>query len=136
MNFDIATILESHRKYILEHVSTLYENDDAEEAGYGLSAMANAHDRATTRALLDMYRNSNPAATTPIATMVNAAIAKSRKVKPGSKAARDRAIKAGETRRRNLAAKQAGQATATGTPTPGAGGPIVDDSRKQDGGAA
>lgn len=114
MNIDIATILESHRKYILEHTADLYDKHEDEEAGHALSAMANAHDRATTRTLLDLHRTSNSTqqvgnavAPTPITTVA------SRKVKAGSKKARDRAIKAGETRRRNIAAKQG---TQTDTP--------------------
>lgn len=94
---DIATLLESHRRYMLEALQGL-NNQEVDDID-----IEHAHDRATTKTLLDMYRSGNgqqpvgqASATTPAATP-------SRGVKPGSKAARQRALKAGETRRNNLA---------------------------------
>jgi len=102
---DIATLLESHRRYMLEVVAGKDYDSDAESK---LSA-AIAHDRATTKTLLDLYRQGNSQPTNNTATSANNTVTiTTRRVKAGSKKARDRAIKAGETRRRNLAAK-AGQ---------------------------
>jgi hypothetical protein len=112
MEIDIATLLENHRRHMLAVVNE-QEYDNEDELAASRFAVMSAHDRATTKALLDLYRTANStqpvgnaAAPTPIATA-------SRKVKAGSKKARDRAIKAGETRRRNLAARQG---TQTDTP--------------------
>lgn len=108
---DIATLLENHRKHMLAGVDSI-EYDSEQERENSKFAIAHAHDRATTRTLLDLYRqgggqagNGQPvtgsASTTTVAQP-------SRKVKAGSKKARERALKAGETRRKNLAAR-AGQ---------------------------
>src|SRR5579859_7360649 len=100
---DIATLLESHRRHMLEAVANI-ETDHMDD-----EYVASAHDRATTKTLLDMYRSGNagngqqPVGQASPAQPVTAA---SRKVKAGSKAARQRALKAGETRRKNLALKQ------------------------------
>jgi len=115
---DIATLLESHRRYMLDHIASVVTEDDSEDAVQkAMDAVGHGHDRATTRTLLDLYRQGQPGngqqpvgnagAAAPVATVT------SRKVKAGSKKARDRAIKAGETRRANLAAKA--QAAAQGT---------------------
>jgi len=99
---DIATLLESHRRYIIE----AFGDDQLD----GL--LGQAHDRATTKVLLDMYRSGNgqqPVGQASSAT--NTVTIASRKVKAGSKKARDRALKAGETRRKNLAAKASANAT-------------------------
>jgi len=103
---DIATLLESHRKHMLEHTSALYDDSEGEAAGHALQAMANAHDRATAKALLDLYRSGNGQQPVGItSTASNVTTVTTRKVKAGSKAARQRALKAGETRRKNLAAR-------------------------------
>jgi hypothetical protein len=101
---DIATLLESHRKHMLD----LFDSDELQES---YTAIAHAHDRATTKSLLEHIRSGNsgngqqPVGQASTAQPITTA---SRKVKAGSKAARQRALKAGETRRKNLAAK-AGQ---------------------------
>lgn len=132
MEIDIATLLENHRRHMLTVVNE-QEYDNEDELAASRFAVMSAHDRATTKALLDVYRTSQgtgqPATATNTVTIAPVA---SRKVKAGSKKARDRAIKAGETRRRNLLAKT----QQSGGLTPIAGGPIVDDSANREGGAA
>jgi hypothetical protein len=109
---DIATLLETHRKHMLELTAGLYEKGEDGEAGHSLQVMANAHDRATTKTLLDMYRAGTPETiTTPAPAPITAAT-KSRTIKPGSKAAKARAQKAQETRRKNLADKAASRPAA------------------------
>src|SRR6476661_9561270 len=107
---DIATLLESHRKYMLAQTATLYEENGEEDAGEALQALSIAHDRATTKTLLDLYRTGQANGQQPVgqAAQLPPATVTTRRVKAGSKKARDRALKAGQTRRRNLAAK-AGQ---------------------------
>lgn len=106
---DIATLLENHRRHMLAGVDSI-KYDSEQERENSKFAIAHAHDRATTRTLLDLYRtgggqagNSQPvtgsASTTTVAQP-------SRKVRAGSKKARDRALKAQETRRKNLALKR------------------------------
>jgi len=122
---DIATLLESHRKYTIEAFG-----DDQLDGMLG-----QAHDRATTKTLLDMYRSGNAGnGQQPVgqASPAQPATVTSRKVKAGSKAARQRALKAGETRRKNLAAKAG---AAAGTPTltstqPGFQGTMITDDPK------
>ena len=104
MEIDIATLLENHRRHMLAQVDAQeYDTDD--DRANSRFAIMHTHDRATTKTLLDLYRTSQgtgqPATATNTVTIATA----SRKVKAGSKKARDRAIKAGETRRANLAAK-------------------------------
>lgn len=96
---DIATLLESHRRYMLEAASTLYAQDEAAEGVDGLNALGNLHDRASVKALLDAHRTASPTLGTYSAAQNVAPEA--RGPKPGSKAARARAVKAAETRRRN-----------------------------------
>lgn len=104
---DIATLLESHRRYLLEVAADYVSDADKTKT---IFAMEVAHDRATTRTLLDLYRSGVPAnGAQPVgqAALITPIPTPSRRVKAGSKAARQRAIKAGETRRKNLALKQA-----------------------------
>lgn len=105
MDIDIATLLENHRRHMLAQVDAQeYDTDD--DRANSRFAIMHTHDRATTKTLLDLYRTTqNPQPTTATNTVTIAP--SSRKVKAGSKKARDRAIKAGETRRNNLAAKKA-----------------------------
>jgi hypothetical protein len=131
MEIDIATLLENHRRHMLTVVNE-QEYDNEDELAASRFAVMSAHDRATTKALLDLYRTSQGTGQPATATNTVAIATASRKVKAGSKKARDRAIKAGETRRRNLIAKT----QQSGGLTPIAGGPIVDDSANREGGAA
>jgi len=105
---DIATIIENHRRHMLGLVSEQdYESE--QELAEARSTLAIAHDRATTKTLLDIYRvtqSGNGQQPVGQASPAQPAAAASRKVKAGSKAARQRALKAGATRRANLAAKQ------------------------------
>src|SRR5579859_4332983 len=98
---DIATLLESHLRHMLEAVANI-ETDHMDD-----EYVASAHDRATTKTLLDMYRSGNAGnGQQPVGQASPAqppAVVASRKVKAGSKAARQRALKAGETRRNNIA---------------------------------
>ncbi len=118
MEIDIATLLENHRRHMLAQVDAQdYDNED--ELAASRFAVMSAHDRATTKSLLDIYRTANStqpvgnaAPPTPITTP-------SRKVKAGSKKARDRAILAGQTRRKNRAAN------GNHPPAPLAGGPAA-----------
>jgi hypothetical protein len=119
---DIATLLESHRKHMLGHIASVVTEDDSEEAiQKAMDVVGHGHDRATTKTLLDMYRSGNsgngqqPVGQASPAQPVTAT--PSRKVKAGSKAARQRALKAGETRRKNLADKKAAANTSTLTGT-------------------
>jgi len=108
MNPDIATLLENHRRHMLTIVSE-QEYDNEDQLAASRFAIMTAHDRATTKSLLDIYRTAN--GQQPVGQAVtgtNTTTVAARRVKAGSKKARDRALKAGETRRKNLAAK-AGQ---------------------------
>jgi len=106
MNLDIATLLENHRRHMLTIVSE-QEYDNEDQLAASRFAIMTAHDRATTKSLLDIYRTTNGqqpvGQAAPPSPVV---IARSRKLKAGSKAARERALKAGETRRKNLEAKR------------------------------
>jgi len=128
MNPDIATLLESHRRHMLESAKA---HVDPKEYGRVAGAIEHDHDRATTKTLLDLYRSGNAGngqqqvghATFSV-TNAGQPVAPSRKVKAGSKKARDRALKAGETRRKNLAARadqQQSQSQSQATDTPPAG---------------
>ena len=119
---DIATLLETHRRYMLEVAtsSVLEDEGQSEDENHDtLMAVAIAHDRATTKTLLDLYRSGGTGNGQQLVGQASTAsntvtiTPSSRKVKAGSKKARNRAIKAGETRRRNLAARQG---TQTDTP--------------------
>lgn len=94
---DIATLLETHRKHTLEAIG----DDELDDL------VARAHDRATTRTLLDMHRANGEmkpiGQADPVATTTNPV---SRRIKPGSKRAKERAAKAKVTRLANLAAKR------------------------------
>jgi len=105
---DIATLLESHRKHLLDIVSE-QDYDSEQDLANSRFAIAHSHDRATTKTLLDLYRSGQTNGQQPVgqaSSTTNTVAAASRKVKAGSKAARARAIKAGETRRKNLEAKR------------------------------
>ena len=77
---DIATLLETHRRYMLEVAtsSVLEDEGQSEDENHEtFMAVAIAHDRATTKTLLDLYRTSNStqptgnaAPPTPITTAV------------------------------------------------------------------
>jgi len=120
MNIDIAGLLEIHRQHMLKHTSALYDEGEGEEAGHALSAMASAHDRASAKTWAEVYRQGqtgngqqpvgSATALGALAGGVGHTATASRKVKVGSKAARQRALKAGETRRKNLADKEAAAA--------------------------
>jgi hypothetical protein len=99
---DIATLLESHRRYML-----------AAFEGAVVTDIASAHDRATAKALLDMHRTATSPPAEPLAKQNSNAI------RPRSKAARARALKASETRRANLLAKTKAQ--------PSSDRPVVED---------
>jgi hypothetical protein len=103
MNPDIATLLESHRKHMLESAQAHVDPREFERIA---DAIARDHDRATTKTLLDLYRSGNGQQPIGNAAPLQPVTLASRKVKAGSKAARQRALKAGETRRKNLAAKR------------------------------
>jgi hypothetical protein len=111
---DIATLLETHRKHTLEAIG----DDELDDL------VARAHDRATTRTLLDLYRaGQTPVANgqVPVGQAKSAATA-SRQIKPGSKRAKERAAKAKVTRLANLAAKQAATITTSNIDLPAPGG--------------
>jgi hypothetical protein len=109
---DIATIIENHRRHMLGLVSEQdYESE--QELGEARSALAIAHDRATTKTLLDVYRTAQ-SANGELKPLGQAALTapppkavSSRQIKPGSKRAKERAAKAKVTRQANLAAKAA-----------------------------
>lgn len=107
MEIDIATLLENHRRHMLAIVSE-QEYDNEDELAASRFAIMSAHDRATTKSLLDIYRTANSTQPVGQSSPAQSTSITSRKVKAGSKAARQRALKAQETRRKNLAAK-AGQ---------------------------
>lgn len=103
---DIATLLESHKNYIMELAVTSAIAPVTDDEKNALSWL---HDRATTKTLLDLYRSGQTGPNGEVKPLGQAALTTpvpTRGVKAGSKAARQRAIKAGETRRRNLAARQ------------------------------
>jgi len=99
---DIATLLETHRKHMLELAATYYDKDEEEMGMEHLQALERLHDRATTKTALDLHRDR----TAPPVLAPTTSAPKSRTIKPGSKAAKARALKAQETRRRNLQARQ------------------------------
>lgn len=115
---DIAALLENHRKHMLD----LFESDDHMNGAYTVAAAA--HDRATTKTLLDLYRQGTTSANgeaKPVgqAASVPPPLPLSRAIKPGSKRAKDRARKAVETKRRKAAdeaAKAQGGAATTVIP--------------------
>jgi hypothetical protein len=118
-NQQLKKFMEDHRQHTLEEVG-----DQEIET---VTVVAHAHDRATTRALLQHIGGSdNPPAASPAASVPNPALAppKSRQIKPGSQRAKARAAKAQETRKRNLedkakdAAKDAAKPTATAAEAP------------------
>ena len=132
---DIATLLESHRRYMLEAVANI-ETDHMDD-----EYVASAHDRATTKTLLDLYRSGQTGngEVKPLGQAALTAPVPTRGVKAGSKAARQRAIKAGETRRNNRAKAQvaAGNPTLTGTANESALSPATHLApRTTEGGAA
>jgi hypothetical protein len=97
-NQELAKFLESHRRYTLEEIGD-------QDLG---KLMAHVHDRATTRSLLDIYSGEREySSSMPTATAYgdNKQL-KSNRIKAGSKKAKERAVKAQQTRRRNRAAAE------------------------------
>lgn len=105
---DIAALLESHRNNLLDDLNGRLEGHP-NLSPYQIVEIC--YDRATIKSLLATLANGEvkplgqAAPTTPPTTP-------SKRVKAGSKAARQRALKAGETRRNNLAQKRAAEANA------------------------
>lgn len=93
---DIANLLESHRKHFIGLLN--------EEPLIGdVLVMEHAYDKATVKVLLDLHRTAAPI---PQPITKDAAPAPRGGPKPGSKAARERALKAQETRKANAAKKK------------------------------
>lgn len=82
---DIANLFESHRKHFREEIGYLTDQDNVEERD-----LLYAHDRATTRTLLDLHR-SGASAPEPVTAPRGGP-------KAGSKAAKERAKRAAQTR--------------------------------------
>lgn len=105
---DIAQLLESHRRYMLESAKA---HVDLKEFDWVGAAIEHDHDRATTKTLLDLYRKENAVGTAALTQTPPVAVetpVKSRQIKPGSKRARDRAAKAVATKQRKAAAASNG----------------------------
>jgi len=98
-NLEIAQLLELQRKHTLDLMADSEASDPEMQELVG-----RLYDRAQTRTLLAMWPGSQNGAA-PVADA--SAAVPSRRVKPGSKKARDRAVKAAATRRANKAAGQA-----------------------------
>lgn len=141
---DIATLLESHRQYMLELAQEPYGDGETltPDEARGLTW---AHDRATTKTLLDLYRQGNTGngEVKPLgqAALTTPPPKPSHRVKAGSKAAKARALKAGETRRANLAAKAASMKAAVDDRCPEDSAPALSPAthlapRTPEGGAA
>lgn len=126
-NQELARFLEDHRKHTLEEVG-----DDKL-----VGVVGHAHDRATTRALLAAWAGTgsnnplpNQALPLTIGTSALPSVVVSRRIKPGSKRAKDRAAKAGVTRAANLARKRAEAAMGTFTPVTTPTNSSADDAAK------
>lgn len=98
---DIATLLETHKVHFTELANKLVADGSVTELDLNW-----AHDRATTKTLLDLHRNSKPlgqdALTTPPPQPVD------NRVKAGSRQAKKRAAKAQITRAANRERAKAG----------------------------
>lgn len=100
---DIAALLESHRNNLLDDLNGRLEGHP-NLSPYQIVEIC--YDRATIKSLLAVLNNGEVKSVGQ-AALTTPPPATSKRVKAGSKKARERALKAGETRRKNLAARQA-----------------------------